>query len=112
MAKRINGPQMIVANRLLDGRVVFMKADGGWSPVAGDAVTAEDADGVAALEVLAQKSADSNHVLSIEVIDAAEKDGKPYPAHMKFAMQAEGPSVRKDLGYQVSPQWEQTDMNG
>lgn len=112
MAKRITGPQMIVANRLLDGRVVFMRADGSWSAIAGEAATAEAADDIATLEGLAQKSADSNDVLSVELIEATERGGKPYPAHMKFAMQAEGPSVRKDLGYQVSPTWEQTDLNG
>lgn len=106
MAKKITGPQMIVANRLLDGRVVFMRADGSWSADASDAATAADAAEVEALEALAQKSAASNHVLSIEVIEATERDGKPFPAHMKFAMQAKGPSVRPDLGYQVSPNWE------
>ncbi|WP_417449277.1 DUF2849 domain-containing protein [Kordiimonas sp.] len=106
MAKKITGPQMIVANRLLDGRVVFMRTDGSWSTVAGDAGTAEDEAGVAALETLAQKSAHANEVLSIEVIQATTRDGKPFPAHMKFAMQATGPSVRTDLGYQVSPNWE------
>lgn len=112
MARKIKGPQMIVANRLLDGRVVFLKADGTWTAVAGQAATATDEPGVEALEVLAQKSADANEVLSVEVIDAADKGGRPYPAHMKFAMQAEGPSVRRDLGYQVSPDWEQTDLKG
>lgn len=110
MARKITGPQMIVANRLLDGRVVFMRADGSWSAVAGDAATASDEAGVQALEGLAQKAADANHVLSIEVVEATEKDGKPHPAHMKFAMQAKGPSVRPDLGYQVSPSWEQSDL--
>ncbi len=106
MAKKITGPQMIVANLLLDGRVVFMRADGSWSTLAGDAATAADEASVEALEALAQKSAASNHVLSIEVVEATERDGKPFPAHMKFAMQATGPSVRTDLGYQVSPDWE------
>lgn len=112
MAKRITGPQMIVANRLLDGRVVFMRADGSWSAIAGEAATAESEGDIAVLTGLAQQSADSNDVLSVELIEATERDGKPYPAHMKFAMQAEGPSVRKDLGYQVSHTWEQTDLNG
>ncbi|NVJ69681.1 MAG: DUF2849 domain-containing protein [Alphaproteobacteria bacterium] len=110
MARKIKGPQMIVANRLLDGRVVFLKADGTWTAIAGEAAVAADEAGVETLEGLAQKSADENYVLSVEVIDATERDGKPYPAHMKFAMQAQGPSVRPDLGYQVSPVWEQTDL--
>lgn len=107
MAKKITGPQMIVANLLLDGRVVFMRADGSWSPVAGDAATAEEDADVEALAALAQKSAAANEVLSVEVVEATTRDGKPFPAHMKFAMQAKGPSVRTDLGYQVSPTWEQ-----
>ena len=107
MAKKISGPKMIIANRLLDGRVVFLCRDGGWSAVAADAAVGEDDDTVTGLEALAQKSAAANEVLSVETIEATTKDGKPFPAHMKFAMQATGPSVRTDLGYQVSHTWEQ-----
>jgi hypothetical protein len=107
MAKKITGPKMIIANRLLDGRVVFLRKNGSWSVEASKAVVAEDDEAVATIEALAQKSFAANEVLSVETIEATTKGGKPFPAHMKFAMQALGPSVRTDLGYQVSPTWEQ-----
>ncbi len=106
MAKKITGPQMVIANRLDDGRVVFLTQKGGWSNQASDAAVAEEEAGVDALLAAAQKDVAANKVVSVEVIEATTKDGAPYPSHMKFAMQAKGPSVRPDLGYQVSPDWE------
>ncbi|MFC3052467.1 DUF2849 domain-containing protein [Kordiimonas pumila] len=105
MAKKITGPQMIIANRLDDGRAVFFTRNGGWSPETDEAAYADD-DGIEALLAEATKSADKNIVLSVEAIGAVLNGDKAYPAHIKHAMQAKGPSVRADLGYQVSLDWE------
>ncbi|MCJ9428488.1 DUF2849 domain-containing protein [Kordiimonas marina] len=106
MAKKISGPQMVIANRLDDGRVVFLTSSGDWSARAADAAVADDDVSVDALRSVASASEAANRVLSVEVIEADVHNGVPHPAHMKFAMQAKGPSVRADLGYQVSPDWE------
>lgn len=105
MAKKLKGPQMILANYLDDGRVVFFTKEGGWSASPADAAFAED-DGAEALLAEANKSVSSNLIVGAELIGATITDGKPYPAHMKHVMQAKGPSVRADLGYQVSTDWE------
>ena len=112
MAKKISGPQIIIANRLLDGRVVFLTKDGGWSNVAEDAVVAKEEEGVSKLVKLAQEAETRNEVISATAIEAELSGGGTYPAHIKFAMQARGPSVRPDLGYQVSPRWEAQDYEG
>ncbi len=107
MAKKVTGPQMFIANRLDDGRAVFLTAEGRWSGSAADAVVANTDTEVAALAQIAQAAADANMVLSVEAVEADTSGDTPRPAHMKFAMQATGPSVRRDLGYQVSANWEQ-----
>ncbi len=105
MAKKLKGPQMILANYLDDGRVVFFTEDGDWSASPTEAAYAEE-DAADALLAEANKSTASNLIVGAELIGATITDGKPFPSHMKHVMQAKGPSVRLDLGYQVSTDWE------
>ena len=105
MAKPIKGPHMILANQLDDGRAVFFTRDGGWSPETKLAAYAEDA-ALDALVAEAQKSAANNLVVDPEAVGAVIREGTPYPAHIKHAMQTKGPSVRTDLGYQADLDWE------
>lgn len=107
MAKKPTGPQMFIANRLDDGRAVFLTEDGSWTNVAADAAIAHSDEDTERLAALAQKAEDANFVISVTPIEADTEGGAVIPSHMKFAMQAKGPSVRLDLGYQVSPNWEQ-----
>ncbi|MBV1901631.1 MAG: DUF2849 domain-containing protein [Kordiimonadaceae bacterium] len=104
MAKKIKGPQMILANNLGDGRVVFFTGDG-WSATPTDGAYAEN-EAADALLAKANESVADNTVAGCELIGAVITEGAPYPAHMKHVMQAKGPSVRADLGYQVSTDWE------
>ena len=96
---------MILANRLDDGRVVFFTKNGGWSADTGEAAFAEG-DALEALTAEANKSAENNFIVGTELISAHIKGNTAYPAHIKHAMQAKGPSVRADLGYQTSLDWE------
>jgi len=105
MAKKITGPQMILANRLDDGRVVFFTRDGGWSADTTKAAFGEG-DALDALVAEANKANENNLIAGLEVIAAEVEGDTAYPAHIKHAMQAKGPSVRADLGYQVSLDWE------
>ena len=107
MAKKMAGPQMFIANRLDDGRAVFLNAEGGWTNIAAEAAVANTPEEVDALAALAKISDDANIVVSVTAIEADTSGEAVTPAHMKFAMQAKGPSVRLDLGYQASPNWEQ-----
>lgn len=107
MAKKVTGPQLILANRLDDGRAVFLTAAGEWSKQVADAAVADSDDELENLMSVAQAAEVANQVVSVTAV-AADLSGKALaPAHIKFAMQSRGPSVRADLGYQVSPNWEQ-----
>lgn len=107
MAKKITGPQLILANRLDDGRAVFLTASGDWSNQVADAAVAEDEQALTGLMTIAQAAEVANLVVSVTPVAADTSGESLAPAHIKFAMQARGPSVRTDLGYQVSPNWEQ-----
>lgn len=96
---------MILANRLDDGRVVFFTRDGGWSADTTLAAFAEG-DALDALAAEANKAAADNFIVGTELIGARVEGDVAYPAHPKHAMQAKGPSVRADLGYQTSLDWE------
>ncbi len=107
MAKKITGPQLILANRLDDGRAVFLTASGTWSNTAADSAVAENEAELDTLMTVAQAADLANLVVSVTPVAADTSGDAIAPAHIKFAMQARGPSVRADLGYQVSPNWEQ-----
>ncbi|WCL55023.1 DUF2849 domain-containing protein [Gimibacter soli] len=105
MAKKLSGPQMIVANRLTDGRALFLTAEG-WAVEPTHSIVAHDEDEVTALLAVANADVKANLVLAVEVVAADVGEGGVRPGHIKTQMQAKGPSVRTDLGYQVSPFWE------
>ena len=111
MAKKIKGPQLIIANRLDDGRVVFMTENGNWTADASRAAIADTPEGVENLETKASISEKNNLVVDPTAVPASADNGA-FPAHMKQAMQAKGPSVRPDLGYQVSHTWESDEKEG
>lgn len=104
MAKKISGPQMILANYLSDGRVVFFTRGNGWSA---DTSLAAYGEGEALDELIAEarKSAEDNLIVDIEIIGACIDGNTAYPAHIKHAIQANGPTVRTDLGYQAKTDW-------
>ncbi|MCK0069065.1 MULTISPECIES: DUF2849 domain-containing protein [Kordiimonas] len=106
MAKKIKGPQMLIANRLDDGRVVFFTRTGGWSSNTDDAAYGED-EVLESLLERAQVFVANNTVIDLQAIGAVIDGDKAFPSHIKHAMQAKGPSVRADLGYQTSLDWEQ-----
>lgn len=105
MAKKITGPQMILGNFLDDGRAVFFTRDANWSADTNLAAYGEG-DALDRLVASASEAVANNLIVDIEVIGARVEDGTAYPAHIKHAIQAKGPTVRQDLGYQVSAKWE------
>lgn len=91
-------PQVLTANRLSDGEVVYLAPDGAW------------VEGIAAAEVVATAEREAA-VLATGV--AAERDLKIVhaylfditperrPVKMREMIRAAGPTVRRDLGKQA-----------
>ncbi|RCK45386.1 DUF2849 domain-containing protein [Thalassospira profundimaris] len=93
--------QVVTANRLGDGLVVFLTADGGWSENINDSRVADGKD--AAEAILAQASAPELDVVIVGpyLIDVEQQDGGLVPTKYREVLRTKGPSVREDLGYQA-----------
>jgi hypothetical protein len=85
--------QMIIANRLTDGLVVFYKADGGWDvDIAAGAVITDEAGET---KLFAAAKADEAHckVVDPQLIDVTVDGGKPRPVAIREAIRAFGPTI-------------------
>lgn len=89
---KINGPTVITANRLGDGVVVWLRADGSWSlDIADSAVVTTSPE---ALRLLGIANADEDRAVGAYpapvVLDAA---GLPRPANLRERIRVGGPTV-------------------
>ena len=101
MARRITGDRIVIANRLDDGMVVFMCNDLSWcSDPANARVFSTDNEANAAM-IDALDAEEKNIVVGPTAIEVEFKDGKPWPKLYREAIRAQGPTVRRDLGYQA-----------
>ncbi|MFO1184596.1 MAG: DUF2849 domain-containing protein [Bauldia sp.] len=87
------GPQKAVtANRLGDGRVVFLAADGGWVMTLAEARLVGD-DELADAMRYAQAQHDARIVVEPYAIDVELVDGRPVASRLREHIRAVGPSV-------------------
>jgi hypothetical protein len=90
-------PQMIIANRLRDGVVVFLASNEGWEPaIAAGSLIDNEAD-AAKLMSVAKRHEGESQVIDPQLIDVEVKDGQPRPTAIREAIRAFGPTVRTDL---------------
>ena len=88
------GPQKaITANRLDDGRVVFLDEAGGWTHYVAEAQLVSDGPELDAATAYAQSQHDARIVVEPYAIDIAIVDGKPTPARIRERIRADGPTV-------------------
>src|SRR3569833_1207285 len=90
--------EMITANRLADGRVVFFDADGQWSEDFHRGAILSDAAAKADAVARAQASAASNEVVDPYPIELEMRAGHLAPKALRERIRASGPTVREDLG--------------
>jgi hypothetical protein len=90
-------PQMIIANRLSDGVVVFLARSDTWVPAIDDGVVIDDeADGQRLLAIAKEHEARSL-VVDPNLIDVKVVNGRLRPVAIREAIRAFGPTVRTDL---------------
>lgn len=94
-------PQVVVANRLRDGIVVFLGTGGEWVERVEECAPAADAEGGARLLAAGEQAAAEQLVVGPELIDVEECGGALTPVKMREAIRARGPTVRTDLGKQA-----------
>lgn len=93
--------QVVTANRLDDGLVVFLTADGGWSESIDQARVADGKEAGNAL--LAEASVPELDIIIVGpyLIEVEQQDGGLVPTKYREILRTKGPSVRQDLGYQA-----------
>ena len=81
-------PSVVTANRLIDGIVVYLASDGGWTEEIGRARVAETEDEVKALEAEAAKDVAARKVVAVYSMDVAVRDGTVDPLSVRERIRA------------------------
>lgn len=85
--------QIVTANRLTDGAVVYGTPTGGWSEVIRDGHIASDEDAARALLETAERAVRKQIVIGPYLIDMVTDDGATRPRRVREAIRAAGPSI-------------------
>jgi Protein of unknown function (DUF2849) len=97
-------PDVITANRLTDGVVVFQTADGRWTEDFNRAAVFPDPQATADALTRAKADEADNIVVDPYAIVVEERNGHLVPKALREAIRAAGPTIRRDLGKQASGQ--------
>jgi hypothetical protein len=81
-------PSVVTANRLIDGIVVYLASDGGWTEEIGRARLAETEDEVKALEAEAARDVAARKVVAVYPMDVAVRDGTVDPLSVRERIRA------------------------
>lgn len=101
MAGKKDIRQVLTANRLRDGLVVFLTDGAAWSPWIEDSAIASTREAALDLEAKGVAAAKANIVVGPYLMDVVETNGRPRAAHIREHLRTLGPSVRRDLGKQA-----------
>jgi Protein of unknown function (DUF2849) len=93
--------EMITANRLPDGLVVFLDPQGGWTEDFHRAAILEDTAAKANALTQAAVAAQANLVVDPYPIELELRAGHLAPKALREWIRATGPTVRTDLGKQA-----------
>ncbi len=95
-------PQVMTANRLGDGAVVYLTESGGWSEWLHEARVAEtDADETALTDAAAAAEAARLVVSTYAMRVARDEVGRPLPLSQRERIRAAGPTVHPAFGKQA-----------
>jgi hypothetical protein len=90
--KPATAPMVFTANRLRDGRVVWLAEAGRWTERVAEARVFPPAEAAAGL-ALAQAAERAQQVVGAYGTDVALQAGRPVPVKFRERLRAEGPSV-------------------
>lgn len=92
--------QVVTANLLRGGNVVFLAADGRWSPRLDEARVADSDAAAEELVALARAGEETTEVVGPYLIEVTGGEKGLRPVRYREWLRTRGPSVRPDLGYQ------------
>ena len=104
MAKKITGPQILTANLLSDGMVVFLNPNGSWASSLEGAHVAHSDDDAARLEANGGAAARANIVVDPYLIEVEVTSAAPFPVEFRERMRARGPGGNVEFISQTSEQ--------
>jgi uncharacterized protein DUF2849 len=93
--------QVLTANRLADGEVVFLTRAGDWSLSVDEAALAQEPDAIKALEARGREAEAANIVTGSYLFEAERREGRVLALHIRERIRTLGPTVRLDLGKQA-----------
>ena len=94
--------QVISANRLSDGIVVFRAKGGAWVEHLRDAEILTDAAAVKAALGLVELDLKANHVIEVAAFEVAVKGDHVEPVHLRDKIRARGPTTHPLHGKQAA----------
>ncbi|MFZ1414489.1 MAG: DUF2849 domain-containing protein [Defluviicoccus sp.] len=86
-------PQILTANRLRDGIVVFLARDGGWSERIGDSRVADDETSRAELVAAGERAVAARAVVGPYLIEVSVSGGHIRAVRLRERIRAEGPTA-------------------
>ena len=90
--------QVITANRLLDGRVVFLADSGRWVEAIGQSRVADSEEAATALTAVAEQAAAAREVVAPYLIEVARDGDRLTPRRYREVIRALGPSSHPEFG--------------
>jgi hypothetical protein len=96
--------EIVTANRLADGVVVFQDAEGGWVEDFARAAVQTDAAALKAALAQAGEAVAQSLIVDPYSVDVEWRNGHYAPKALREAIRASGPTVRRDLGKQAQGQ--------
>jgi hypothetical protein len=97
-------PDVITANRLTDGVVVFQTIDECWTEDFNRAAVLPNPQATASALARAKQDEGNNIVVDPYAIVVEERNGHLAPKALREAIRAAGPTIRRDLGKQAHGQ--------
>ena len=94
-------PSVVTANRLTDGIVVYLAADGSWTEDIARARRAETKDEVKALEAEAAEAVKAREVVSVYPMDVAVDDSGVHPLSVRERIRASHRTTLTEDWYDV-----------
>jgi len=93
--------EIVLANRLTDGVVIYLDKTGGWTEHLHEAAVAHNDRSRADLEANAQAGLESQQIAGWEFVEVVPEAAGPRIVKNKQFIQSLGPTVRRDLGKQA-----------
>ncbi len=95
-------PVAFTANRLSDGEVVWLGANGKWVEAVEASLALTSVEDRDVAEAVAQKADADNYVVEPYAIDVSVDGGVVTPTKFRERIRATGPTIRLDLGKQAA----------